>query len=129
MADFIQSLASRNPSVLVVNPNFKAKTFKEYIEIAKAEPGKLIFCNSGAGSSNHLLAARMQQVIGAEMVHALAARTRHGRHHCGQRALDVRFAAGRAAHQGRQAVRARRQRRAQSAFPDVPTMKELAIPT
>jgi tripartite-type tricarboxylate transporter receptor subunit TctC len=70
MADFIHiALASRNPSVLVVNPNFKAKTFKEYIEIAKAEPGKLAFATSGAGSSNHLLAARLEQVIGAAMVH------------------------------------------------------------
>ena len=70
MADFIHiSIASRNPSVLVVNPNFKAKTFKEYIEIAKAEPGKLAFATSGAGSSNHLLGARLEQVIGAAMVH------------------------------------------------------------
>jgi tripartite-type tricarboxylate transporter receptor subunit TctC len=70
MADFIHiSIASRNPSVLVVNPNFKAKTFQEYVDIARAEPGKLIYATSGAGSSNHLLGAQLSQVIGAEMVH------------------------------------------------------------
>ncbi len=70
MGDFVHiSIASRNPSVLVVNPSFKAKTFKEYIEIAKAEPGKLAYATSGAGSSNHLLGARLEQVIGAAMVH------------------------------------------------------------
>ncbi len=70
MADFIHiSIASRNPSVLVVNPTFEAKTFKEYVAYAKANPGKLAFATSGAGSSNHLLGARLQQVIGAEMVH------------------------------------------------------------
>lgn len=70
MADFIHvSIASSNPSVLVVNPNFGAKTFKEYVEYAKANPGKLAFATSGAGSSNHLLGARLQQVIGAELVH------------------------------------------------------------
>ena len=70
MADFIHiSIASRNPSVLVVNPAFEAKTFKEYVAYAKANPGKLTFATSGAGSSNHLLGARLQQVIGAEMVH------------------------------------------------------------
>jgi tripartite-type tricarboxylate transporter receptor subunit TctC len=70
MADFIHiSIASRNPSVLVVNPTFDAKTFGEYVAYAKANPGKLTFATSGAGSSNHLLGARLQQVIGAEMVH------------------------------------------------------------
>ena len=70
MADFIHiSIASRNPSVLVVNPDFKAKTFQEYVAIARAEPGKLIYATSGAGSSNHLLGAQLSQVIGAEMVH------------------------------------------------------------
>ena len=70
MGDFIHiSIASRNPSVLVVNPAFEAKTFKEYVAYAKANPGKLTFATSGAGSSNHLLGARLQQVIGAEMIH------------------------------------------------------------
>jgi tripartite-type tricarboxylate transporter receptor subunit TctC len=70
MADFVHiSIASRNPSVLVVNPGFPAKTFQEYVDYAKANPGKLAFATSGAGSSNHLLGSRLQQVIGAELVH------------------------------------------------------------
>ena len=70
MADFIHvSIASTNPSVLVVNPSFEAKTFKDYVAYAKAHPGKLAYATSGAGSSNHLLGARMSQVIGSEMVH------------------------------------------------------------
>ncbi|MBX9943922.1 MAG: tripartite tricarboxylate transporter substrate binding protein [Reyranella sp.] len=70
MADFIHvSLASRNPSVLVVNPAFPAKTLKDYVDYAKANPGKLAFATSGAGSSNHLLGVRLQQIISAEMLH------------------------------------------------------------
>jgi tripartite-type tricarboxylate transporter receptor subunit TctC len=70
MADFIHvSIASRNPSVLVVNPDFAAKTFKDYVAYAKANPGKLAFATSGAGSSNHLLGVRLEQVIGAALVH------------------------------------------------------------
>ncbi len=70
MTDFIHvSLASRNPSVLVVNPTFPAKTLKDYVDYAKANPGKLAFATSGAGSSNHLLGVRLQQVIAAEMLH------------------------------------------------------------
>src|SRR5260370_26067725 len=56
IADFIHvAIASRNPSVLVVNPSFKAKTFKEDVQIAKADPGQLAFASSGAGSSHHTL--------------------------------------------------------------------------
>ena len=70
MGDFIHvSIASRNPSVLVVNPAFAAKTFGEYVAYAKANPGKLTFATSGAGSSNHLLGARLEQVISAGLVH------------------------------------------------------------
>ena len=70
MADFIHvSIASTNPSVLVVNPAFEVKTFKDYVAYAKANPGKLAYATSGAGSSNHLLGVRLSQVISAEMVH------------------------------------------------------------
>jgi tripartite-type tricarboxylate transporter receptor subunit TctC len=70
MGDFIHvSIASRNPSVLVVNPSFEAKTFREYVAYAKANPGKLTYATSGAGSSNHLLGARLEQVISAGLVH------------------------------------------------------------
>lgn len=70
MADFIHvSIASTNPSVLVVNPAFEVKTFKDYIAYAKANPGKLAYATSGAGSSNHLLGVRLSQVASAEMVH------------------------------------------------------------
>lgn len=70
MGDFIHvSIASTNPSVLVANPTFQAKTFKEFVDYAKANPGKVSYATSGAGSSNHLLGARLAQVIGAELVH------------------------------------------------------------
>lgn len=70
MADFIHvSIASTNPSVLVVNPTFEVKTFKDYVAYAKANPGKLAYATSGAGSSNHLLGVRLSQVANAEMVH------------------------------------------------------------
>lgn len=70
MADFVHvSIASRNPSVLVVNPGFSARTFQDYVDYAKANPGKLAYATSGAGSSNHLLGARLEQVIGAALVH------------------------------------------------------------
>ena len=70
MADFVHvAIASRNPSVLVVNPAFAVRTFQDYVDYARANPGKLAFATSGAGSSNHLLGVRLEQVIGAALVH------------------------------------------------------------
>ena len=52
MGDFIHvSIASTNPSVLVSNPNFQAKTFKEFVDYAKGNPGKVSYATSGAGST------------------------------------------------------------------------------
>jgi len=70
MGDFIHvSIASTNPSVLVANPNFQPKSFKEFVDFAKANPGKVSYATSGAGSSNHLLGARLEQIISAGLVH------------------------------------------------------------
>jgi tripartite-type tricarboxylate transporter receptor subunit TctC len=70
MGDFVHvSIASTNPSVLVANTGFQPKTFKEFVDYAKANRGKVSYATSGAGSSNHLLGARLEQVIGAGLVH------------------------------------------------------------
>lgn len=57
------------PLFLAAHAKIPVKSMKEFIDYAKANPGKLAFATSGAGSSNHLLGVRLQQVIGAEMVH------------------------------------------------------------
>jgi len=63
------ALASFNPSVLVVNPAFAAKTLAEYVAYARANPDKLAFATSGPGSSNHILGARLSQAAGIKLVH------------------------------------------------------------
>jgi tripartite-type tricarboxylate transporter receptor subunit TctC len=42
---------------------------QEYVAYAKANPDKLSYATSGAGSSNHLLGVRLQQIIGVPLVH------------------------------------------------------------
>jgi tripartite-type tricarboxylate transporter receptor subunit TctC len=63
------SLASLNPSVLVVNPKFPAKTLAEYVAYAKANPDKLAFATSGPGSSNHILGVMLGLATGIKLVH------------------------------------------------------------
>ena len=63
------TLASFNPSVLVVNPGFPAKTLAEYVAYAKANPDKLAFATSGPGSSNHILGTMLGLVSNTKLVH------------------------------------------------------------
>jgi tripartite-type tricarboxylate transporter receptor subunit TctC len=68
--DFVHiALASFNPSVLVVNPQFPAKTLAEYVAYAKANPDKLAFATSGPGSSNHILGVMLGLVSDTKLVH------------------------------------------------------------
>jgi tripartite-type tricarboxylate transporter receptor subunit TctC len=55
--------------VMTVNPDVPANTVPEFIAYAKANPGKLTYASSGAGSTNHLCAALLEKMTGIEMVH------------------------------------------------------------
>lgn len=59
------ALLTTNPSVMVANPRFAATSVAGYVAMARAEPGKLDFATSGAGSSNHLLGVRL--ALGADI--------------------------------------------------------------
>lgn len=48
------SLIGKTPNVLVVHPSMPARTVKEFIVYAKANPGKLSYGTSAAGSSQQL---------------------------------------------------------------------------
>jgi tripartite-type tricarboxylate transporter receptor subunit TctC len=70
MTDFSHiALVTTNPSVMVANPGFAARSVTEYVAMAKAKPGGLDFATSGAGSSNHLLGVRLALASGAAMNH------------------------------------------------------------
>jgi len=52
-----------------VNPNVPAKTVKEFIDYAKANPGKVNMASSGIGTSVHLSGALFMMMTGVNMVH------------------------------------------------------------
>ena len=63
------SLVSRSPNILVVHPSVPAKTVKELIALAKAQPDKLNFSSSGGGQASHLAGERFKLMAGVKMVH------------------------------------------------------------
>jgi tripartite-type tricarboxylate transporter receptor subunit TctC len=63
------SLIGATPSLLATHPTVPARTVKEFVELAKARPGKLSYGSSGVGSTMHLGAALLQSMAGLDMVH------------------------------------------------------------
>jgi tripartite-type tricarboxylate transporter receptor subunit TctC len=57
------------PEMLVVAGNVPAKNMAELIALAKAEPGKLNFASTGAGSLPHLAGELLKLTAGIDVVH------------------------------------------------------------
>ncbi len=57
------------PLALVVSPSVPADTVKEFIEYAKANPGKLSYGSAGNGNVTHLGAFQFVQANGIDAVH------------------------------------------------------------
>src|SRR5204862_8338609 len=63
------TLAVTTPNVLITKPALPAKSLKELVEFAKKNPGKLSYCSSGTGSSDHLTAELLNQMAGIAVLH------------------------------------------------------------
>ena len=56
-------------NVLMVRPDFPAKTPQELIAYVKANPGKVNYASQGIGTTSHLTAALFETVTGTKLVH------------------------------------------------------------
>ena len=63
------SLISIGPFVLMTHPSVPAKSIKELIALAKAQPGKLNYASAGNGVANHLAGELFKQMAGVDIVH------------------------------------------------------------
>lgn len=58
-----------SPLVLLIPPGKPYKTFKEFVDYAKANPDKLSYSSVGIGSTHHLGGELLAMTIGAKMAH------------------------------------------------------------
>ena len=56
-------------AVLVVHPSLSAKSVKELVALARAQPGKLNMSSAGVGSSSHLAGVMFATLAGINSVH------------------------------------------------------------
>jgi len=62
-------IMSHIPNVLLVRPDFPAKTVQEFIAYAKENPGKLNYASQGPGTTSHLTAALFESITHTKLVH------------------------------------------------------------
>jgi tripartite-type tricarboxylate transporter receptor subunit TctC len=55
--------------VLMINPRIPAKSVREFVDYAKANPGKLNYSTAGSGTATHLSMAYFAGLAGIDMVH------------------------------------------------------------
>ncbi len=121
------------PTSLVIHPSVPVKTVKEFIEYAKARPGKLNFGTAGPGSNGRLEMELFMRQTGTNLVHvpykggagAAAIGLLGGEVQCGFQTLAsvmTHVNAGKLKVLGIAAMKR------VSALPDVPIMPELGYP-
>jgi tripartite-type tricarboxylate transporter receptor subunit TctC len=63
------TLVSIVTMVLSVHPSVPARSVKDYIELARKQPGSLTYGSAGNGSANHLATARFAHMADLKLVH------------------------------------------------------------
>jgi len=63
------SLVSDQPNILVAHPALPAKSFKEFIALARSQPGKLTYASAGTGAGTHLAMELLMMSQKIELVH------------------------------------------------------------
>ena len=63
------SYVARNPYLMVVSLALPVRSVREFIDLAKSQPGKLNYGSSGIGGSNHVVTEVFNAVAGIKVTH------------------------------------------------------------
>jgi tripartite-type tricarboxylate transporter receptor subunit TctC len=63
------AIVAQSPLLLVIHPSVPAKTLKELVAYAKANPGKVHFPSPGFGTQPHLVGEMFKSMTGLDIVH------------------------------------------------------------
>ncbi len=63
------SRLSDAPSILAVHPSLPARSVKELIGLARAQPGQIMYASAGSGTSTHLAAALFEHLALVKLTH------------------------------------------------------------
>ncbi|TWT11825.1 tripartite tricarboxylate transporter substrate binding protein [Reyranella sp. CPCC 100927] len=68
--DFVPiTITAMVPNILVVPTASRFTSVRQIIEAAKADPGKLSYCSSGNGTSQHIIAEMFKRSTGTDLLH------------------------------------------------------------
>jgi tripartite-type tricarboxylate transporter receptor subunit TctC len=63
------SIIGRQPNIVVVHPGVKAASVREFLDLARARPGKVNYGTGGVGTASHLATELLQLTTGTRMNH------------------------------------------------------------
>ena len=70
LRDFVPiSLVADQPNILVTHPSLPARSFSEFVALARSQPGKLTYGSGGIGSGTHLGTELLIMTLKIELVH------------------------------------------------------------
>jgi tripartite-type tricarboxylate transporter receptor subunit TctC len=119
------------PNVLLVRPDFPAKTAKEFMDYVRAHPGKVNYASQGIGTTSHLTAALFEHIAGVKLVHVPYKGTTPALNDIVASHVDMIFmevAAAIKLHQGGKArILAAATATRANTVPDIPTLAEIGV--
>jgi tripartite-type tricarboxylate transporter receptor subunit TctC len=63
------TLAAVQPNIVVIHPSLPAKSLREFIDLARASPGKYNYASAGVGAGTHLAAELLKLLTKIDLVH------------------------------------------------------------
>ena len=70
IADFVPVInIAATPNIIAVHPSFPAKTYKEFADLLKKQPGKFSYASSGTGGIGHLQMELYKSLTGIFVTH------------------------------------------------------------